>query len=289
LIAYCNAVCLVALLLFSVISPPASRADPVVIPHGKLELVARETAVTAGKGLDIGLHFQLEPGWHIYWVNPGDSGEPPKVEWHLPSGVSAGEIEWPVPQRFQSGTVADYGYENDVLLPVPIHVGNSLAPTQLKIAANVKLLVCSHQMCIPGKANLSLTLPEAAAGHSGNPDGRTLNWFEDAEKSLPLAVPRDWKLSAIEEKDSFVVRVNLGRRTTDHPVSQATFFPLEESEIDNAALQKVVGSPEGIQMTVRKSEQLTKSVTRLSGLLVFQSGKAYSVEIPVRAAGSGSR
>src|ERR1700685_3110278 len=72
-----------------------TQAAATPIPHGTLELVAENQWIAAGHDFHLGLHFQLEKGWHIYWVNPGDSGEPPRVRWQLPPGVSVGAVEWP--------------------------------------------------------------------------------------------------------------------------------------------------------------------------------------------------
>jgi thiol:disulfide interchange protein DsbD len=105
-----------------------ARAEGTPIPHGTLELIADKQWLASGGAIDAGLHFQLEKGWHIYWINPGDSGEPPRVDWHLPGGVTAGAMEWPTPQRFQtSSSIVDYGYVDAVLLIVPLHVDASLA------------------------------------------------------------------------------------------------------------------------------------------------------------------
>src|SRR5271155_209851 len=120
------------------------QAASAIIPHGTLELVAENQWITAGRTLNLGLHFQLEKGWHIYWVNPGDSGEPPRVKWHLPTGLTAGAIEWPTPRRLEdSSSIVDYGYEDAVLLIVPMHADPKLAAEQgTQIGADVKLLVC---------------------------------------------------------------------------------------------------------------------------------------------------
>src|ERR1700757_2228491 len=72
-----------------------TQATGVPIPHGTLELIAEKNWITAGHPFNVALRFELEKGWHVYWVNPGDSGEPPRVTWDLPAGIKAGAIEWP--------------------------------------------------------------------------------------------------------------------------------------------------------------------------------------------------
>src|ERR1700735_3875032 len=82
--------------------------------HAKIELIADLTPPRGDARLHAGLLFHLDPGWHIYWQNAGDSGEPPKVVWNLPAGYSARPIEWPAPKRLGSGSIIDYGYEDQV-------------------------------------------------------------------------------------------------------------------------------------------------------------------------------
>ena len=84
--------------------------------HSKVEIIAERNPTHLDRPSWVGLLFHLDKGWHIYWQNPGDSGEPPKVQWQLPPGLVAGAIQWPPPMRLGGGTVVDYGYEGQVLL-----------------------------------------------------------------------------------------------------------------------------------------------------------------------------
>lgn len=189
-----------------------ARADSAPIPHGTLELIADKQWLPAGGAIDVGLHFQLEKGWHIYWINPGDSGEPPRMNWQLPSGITVGAMEWPTPQRFQtSSSIVDYGYVDAVVLIVPLHVdANVAAQATARIGADVKLLICSREMCVPGKAQLSLTLPVKSQATAI--DARNAELFTATRKSLPRPAPANWKLSVAGEKDSFVLAVDVGRQ-----------------------------------------------------------------------------
>jgi thiol:disulfide interchange protein DsbD len=128
-------------------------------PHLNIELISEQATSPPGKPLWVGLLFRLEPGWHIYWQNPGDSGEPPKVQWELPQGFVAGSIRWPQPIRLGGGSVVDYGYEGQVLLMAPIQGSSSRNSTSLpSLSADVKYIVC-RDVCIPGKARITLSGP----------------------------------------------------------------------------------------------------------------------------------
>ncbi len=250
------------------------RADGTPIPHGTLELVAENQWIEAGRTAHLGLRFQLEKGWHIYWVNPGDSGEPPRVKWQLPAGVSVGEMEWPTPRRLGTASIVDFGYEDEVMLIVPLHAETALATQGLaQIGAEVKVLVC-REMCIPGKAQLSLTLP--VKSQPPVPDARTAELFTAARKALPRPAPAGWRISVADAGDSFVLSAKIGEH-----VAQADFFPLAESQVKDAASQQFAVVPGGFRLTLRKSDQLLKPIGRLKGVVVLAGGRGYTVDVLV--------
>src|ERR1700756_4328189 len=84
--------------------------------HVEAELVTEKLSAQPGKPFVVGLKLRMEPQWHTYWKNPGDSGLPTKIEWTLPAGWTAGAIQWPYPQRLPVGPLMNYGYEDEVVL-----------------------------------------------------------------------------------------------------------------------------------------------------------------------------
>ena len=116
----------------------------------------------AGKTVWVGLQMIHKPEWHTYWKNAGDSGLPTVLSWTLPAGVTAGEIAWPTPQKIRIGTLANYGYEGTVLLPVPLTISPEFKPSLLNRDIDIKLkaawLVCRKE-CIPEEGEFALKLP----------------------------------------------------------------------------------------------------------------------------------
>jgi len=92
-----------------------SFAGPSATRHVKVDMVAEEKGLVRGKTLWVGFKFEVEKDWHIYWVNPGDSGEPPRSQWKLPPGFRAGAVQWPSPIRLTAPSIVDYGYEGEIL------------------------------------------------------------------------------------------------------------------------------------------------------------------------------
>jgi thiol:disulfide interchange protein DsbD len=133
----------------------------------------------------MGLRFELIPHWHIYWRNPGDSGEAPRVAWQLPGRWEAGDIHWPTPQRIPVGPLVNYGYAGSITLLVPLAVPAEQRPgAPVDISAEVSWLVC-REACIPQDARLRITLPVVQAG-----DRPALtNSFDAVRAQWPVAAP----------------------------------------------------------------------------------------------------
>jgi thiol:disulfide interchange protein DsbD len=239
-----------------------------------VELIARQVAVTPGKDLLLGIHFVLEKGWHIYWINPGDSGQPPSFKWQLPSGFSAGEVQWPRPERLQpSKELVDYGYDDEVLLPITIPAPSEISGRSAEFGTEAKWLIC-REICIPEHASLHLTLPVSSAA---GVDKQQAELFAKTDKLIPQPLPRTWNASATSGKDDFVLTIRGGK-----PITQAEFFPLDPGQIDNPAPQALQPMPHGVKIALKKSDLLLKSITVLRGVLAIPGGPAYRIEAPVR-------
>jgi DsbC/DsbD-like thiol-disulfide interchange protein len=250
----------------------ARAAEP---EHLKIELLADTGAVVPGKPFWLGVQFEPEPGWHIYWTNPGDSGEPPKFTWELPAGFRAEPIQWLAPTRLGSGTVIDFGYDRSVLLPIEIHPPAALPlGNRLEFQLKMTWLVC-REVCVPGKGDLVIFLPAQRTALAPDPESHKA--FAAARSHLPKPAPRRWDATAVSEKDTFVVIIHGA-----WPSARMLFFPLDSDEIDNAAPQKISEQPGSVRLELKKSEQLVKTPAVLRGVLETGTGAAYQIEAPVR-------
>lgn len=158
-----------ALLGFGTMLGTAAMAQTVVTTdHVRAELVAHAPeGIEPGKPVWLGLQLTHQPEWHTYWKNPGDSGLPTQLEWKLPAGVTAAEIGWPVPKKIFVGTLlANYGYEDTVLLTVPLTIAPEFRPSllgnALQIGLHAKWLVCRKE-CIPQEGTFELKVPARGA------------------------------------------------------------------------------------------------------------------------------
>jgi thiol:disulfide interchange protein/DsbC/DsbD-like thiol-disulfide interchange protein len=165
-------------------------------------LLSERNALVAGETAWLGLRIQHDPHWHTYWVNPGDSGLATRLDWRLPEGFSSGEVLWPRPQRLPAGPLTNFGYEDDLLLPVPVQVPAGLAPgAQVTIGLRADWLIC-EEICIPDGADLELTLPVAAAAA---PDPRWQALFATARARAPAVYPGSVRVDMEERDFSFTL------------------------------------------------------------------------------------
>ncbi|MFM2112473.1 MAG: hypothetical protein RLZZ271_1133 [Pseudomonadota bacterium] len=159
---------------------PGPKTTPVV----KTEHVRAELLVHAPEGVQpggkfwVGLSLEHAPHWHTYWKNSGDSGLPTTLEFQLPAGLKAGDIAWPLPHKIPIGTLANFGFENTVLLPVPVTVGKDFAGRDVLVQLRANWLVCRRE-CIPEEAELSIRIPAQGSTASN------AALFESTFKAVP--------------------------------------------------------------------------------------------------------
>ena len=241
-------------------------------PHVRVELVPDRSAPVSG--MSIGVKFELDPSWHIYWQNPGNSGGPPKVAWRLPPGASAAGIEWPVPERIDVGGLFDYGYHNEVVLPVRISAaGGALARADFVIGASVRWMACSDA-CVPGRAELELAFPLTPEERA-----QVAGWSAAIVASrgrVPKPASPGWRVSARSTGGTFIVDIVTGSRE-----ERAVFFPLDAGQISDSAPQEVTALPNGLRLVLRKSDQLEKNPAALNGVLSLPGGRTFVVSAPL--------
>lgn len=252
-----------------------ASATPVAAPHVQVELVADTTTLAAGQDATLGIRFIPENGWHVYWRNPGDSGEAPRVSWTLPDGFRAGDIQWPAPERIPVGPLINFGYAGAVLLPVPLAVPSALSVPAVEVRAHARWLVCNPEECIPGEMPLSLDL---AVGAAPAPSA-SAPLFAAARRQLPAQPPATWRLSARAAHEHVLLRVD---GFTDSLSQRPVFFPYGREAIEPSAAQEVEASGDGFALTLRRFPQA--SGTTLEGVLRV-GARAYAIAVPIAVVG----
>jgi thiol:disulfide interchange protein/DsbC/DsbD-like thiol-disulfide interchange protein len=126
--------------------------------HTQATLVLSDDTAAAGDTVWAGVLLKMEPGWHTYWKNSGEAGMPTTITWQLPPGVTAGDIEWPLPEKLPPTEVTTYGYSGETMLLVPLKIGpTARASGPITLTANLTWLECKD-VCIPEKTTVQATL-----------------------------------------------------------------------------------------------------------------------------------
>jgi thiol:disulfide interchange protein len=245
---------------------------PVKAQHLTAELVSLAPNIAPGGTLQVGLVFTLEEHWHVYWINAGEAGYPPKITWTLPDGITAGPMQFPIPSRLPVGPLMDFGYEDAAAFPVQLTAANSVKPGPIHLDAVVTWLVC-RESCIPGKAHLGLNLtvsPDATV------PTQTVGALGEALTLLPQPLPPNAKLTVTGGKTDFVLTLTTGKRETN-----AEFYPFDQDQIANAAPQQIESLSDGVRLRVRRDDTLTKLPANLHGVVKLSDKIAYDVTAPI--------
>jgi len=144
-------------------SARAAATDWVGDSRAAVRLITATDHISADSTLEAGLEFRFAKGWHGYWRTPGDAGIPPTVDWSASENISGAEISWPAPHRLVIEELQNSVYENDVVLPVKLHLKQ--AHTSVRVKASIEYAACS-EICVPLQAELALPLPTGAGGPS---------------------------------------------------------------------------------------------------------------------------
>src|ERR1039458_6333059 len=205
-------------LLLSVSLPALAASSSADVPHVHVQLLSPWPLYRLDSN-EVGLYFKLEPGWHIYWKNAGDSGEPPHIHWILPSGITIGPLKFPAPKRLPLGPLMDFGYENEVLFPMDVNVAETKSFGPVELQAKVDWLVC-REVCIPSKADFNLHVEVAGPPPMGlaTPTKDELLWTRQA-KPVPQADPKSLSATFQPTPTGFRLSVETGQRELS-----ATFF-----------------------------------------------------------------
>jgi len=266
---------------------PSIAASEPEAPRVRVELVSEVRAIAPGQTFWVALYQRIAPGWHTYWLNPGDSGEPPRIEWALPSGFTAGEITWPFPERIPVGPAMTYGYSGEIVLPIPVTAPAGLAPgAHVTLRGQASWLVC-EKTCIPEEAPIALTFP--VVGGAPPPDPRGAALIAAARQTVPT--PSPWPAFFVATPEDVTLTVSAPGLMAER-ISDVWFYPARWGAIDLAAPQRTRIDASGIRLDVARGSLVEEVAAPIDGVLVvaerLEGGiarHAFSVTAPPRSVG----
>jgi thiol:disulfide interchange protein DsbD len=256
----------------------------------KASLVAAETAIVPGKPVQVALRLVHQPHWHTYWINPG-TGLVTEIKWSLPPGWTASAIQWPAPYviKDKTGTVTGNGFENDTFLPVTLTPPAGLTPgATITLKASAEWLMC-EDVCMPGNADVTLTLPVAA---TAAPDAALGPRLSAVVAGLPRA-DAAWKVSATRDAKAITLKVAPVGPTAGKTAAPADLRFFADDNLVAYELPQTI-TPDGAGgyvLTLSISPDAPKDATKLAGVLTNEKGwladgslRGLRIDLPFAAA-----
>ena len=256
----------------------------------KASLVAAETAIVPGKPVQVALRLVHQPHWHTYWINPG-TGLVTEIKWSLPPGWTASAIQWPAPYviKDKTGAITGNGFENDTFLPVTLTPPADLAPgTKVTLKASAEWLMC-EDVCMPGNADVTLTLPVAA---TAAPDAALGSRLSAVVAGLPRA-DAAWKVSATRDAKAITLKVAPVGPTAGKTAAPADLRFFADDNLVAYELPQTI-TPDGAggyMLTLSISPDAPKDATKLAGVLTNEKGwladgslRGLRIDLPFAAA-----
>lgn len=254
-------------------------AGAVTTGHAQVELVAEHDSIQPGQPFDVAFRMELEPGWHTYWLNAGDSGLPLRLQWHLPEGFTAGPIQWPKPEAIELPPYLNYGYHDRVAMLVTITPPTHLAPgSMVNLSANASWLIC-REICLPEQAQVGLMLP--VTPEQAQPEqSKWAEFFKTSRSQLP----KPWSggnLSATANDEKITLAIE--GSGPFKPTARPYFFAADGEVIEYAADQNWQMNAGGGALELQVSSFAATPITKLRGLLTsgFDQAQSWEIDLPV--------
>jgi len=259
-----------AALVFTALAAPAEAQQLLGPRRVETSLHANRAAIAPGETFTIVLRQRIAEHWHTYWRNPGAAGEPTDITWTLPQGFQAGAIQWPAPSPLLALGLVNYGYSDEVLLPVEMRASANARPGEIaQFTANVYLVVCSEDTCVPEESAIALSLPIAAQGRD-DPE-----WAPRIAELIANLPQRDESITAhITAGEPPILSVVMpGAR-------EPYFFAFNRDAVDYASDQSASIGEQGFRITLPQGVE-PPGAEPLEGLLTFTdaNGARRAVEI----------
>ncbi len=257
---------LVALVLAVLVSAASAQTpearDP--SPHSDARLVADVTSVAPGDAFDLAIRIDADEGWHIYWINPGDSGLPVRVDWRLPEGVVAGPLQFPYPEVYSDAGITSYAHEGAPHFLTRVSVPEGFDAPTVEIGGDVKWLVCAD-MCYQAEQKVQLSLPVG-------PTTR-IDALDEAREALPI-MAEGWAAQAETAEEAYALSI-VPPPAWEGSLAGAYFFVDETGVLDHSTKQAFVRDGEAWRVRLPAAEHAGAPAQRLRGVLVAPEGTSF--------------
>lgn len=272
---YVRVLALILLSLCLSLSAAASETEPTDTGRVVAQLVTSHDQIMPGDEFYVALVATMDPEWHIYWKNPGDSGEPVDIYWGETPKVNVGEIVWPLPAAIPTGPIVNYGFDGRVVFPMPVIAPENFNDGDIvSLDADITYLVCKD-ICIPEMAKLSVAV---TIGEEILDD----RWAYNIETALAEAPPQSEIGAGVALKGS---EISFEFELDPTDIEKAYFFPETPGMINHSAPQNLSLGETGLRLAVEAGFSLKDSLQDpIKGILRTEkaSGEVTGVWVTTR-------
>ncbi|HEV2567760.1 protein-disulfide reductase DsbD family protein [Sphingomonas sp.] len=234
----------------------------------KASLLAESPVVVPGQTVTLALVMRPDKGWHGYWKNPGDSGMETQIAWSLPAGLTAGPIQYPVPERLIVAGLMNYVYEGEYAQLIDVQVPANVSPgTKLPLRAKVDYLACTKEVCVPEVANVAVDLEAGTAASQAN---RAM--FDRFRQALPRPLGSEARFERTGNRFRLAVPVPAALE-----LQEPYFYPLTDGALSYPAVQTFSRSGD---MLIVETEAPSNgaSLAAVEGVLKLSDGNGVSLK-----------
>ena len=246
-----------------------------------LSLNLREPWIQPGKPFQVALGFKIEPKWHIYWVNPGDTGTPTEVRWKLPAGFKVQSVRWSRPERHESTAAVSYAYEDRAYAVATILAPPNQESGAANLTVDANWLIC-NEICLIGKGSKTAAFPVRAAD-SGTSPAKPDFWQEIVDALPPPAVG---SFSAEVKGKEYMLKFEPGKAASKTPKS-AYFYAYSSSVVDHGKPQNLSANAGVLLLRIPRSSYEKGPAKSLEGVLELNfadgSSSASEIRVPVQS------
>ena len=249
--------------------------------HTEAQLLLAAEQARPGDTVLAGVKLTMESGWHTYWKNPGAAGQATSLKWTLPPGVTAGEIQWPLPKKLPPTEVTTYAYEDEVVLLVPLTLAKDIAPGTLSLGAKISWLECKES-CIPASTDVEAGL-EAGAELKPSTEAALLELWRakvpGAAKNFSITAL--WQPVTTNDLRPLLFEVDWAAPGVSAPHRLVDFFPAASEDFEiQADVKKILDATGELEFTKPMKKFAGEWPKEISGVLVVDDA-AYEVKISV--------
>ncbi len=239
----------------------------------KIDLVSESKAIVPGAPFTVAIRQRMKAGYHTYWRNPGTVGLATSMEWKLPEGFSAGEIQWQLPELTTMAAYTVWGYEKEVLLLVDITPPDSLKPGDKVVLKGDATWMCCGKQCHPGFKELNLELPVAAKAKK---DKRLKRAFDKVRSQQPIQSDA-WKVECAAKGNGYTLRITPVSEPANKNPGDIRFFDYDR-QISSDKPQVLQRDGDSFVLKLKAEEHTPDELEMLKGILVAENG--WESEVP---------